>query len=110
MQSYYQLLKEKFPTKTAVLTELINLEAIRHLPKGTEYFVSDLHGEYDAFDSILRSASGSLKDKVSDCFVDHGIDQTVLDDIAVFLFYPEEKLAQESQKRSVRQLEDYLES
>ncbi|MBY5034338.1 fructose-1,6-bisphosphatase [Streptococcus gallolyticus] len=110
MQSYYQLLKEKFPTKTAVLTELINLEAIRHLPKGTEYFVSDLHGEYDAFDSILRSASGSLKDKVRDCFVDHGIDQTVLDDIAVFLFYPEEKLALESQKRSVRQLEDYLES
>ncbi len=48
----------------ANLTEIINLEAIQQLPKATEHFVSDLHGEYDAFDHILRNGSGSIREKV----------------------------------------------
>lgn len=62
------LLAEKFPTKEAVITEIMNLEAILHLPKGTEHFVSDLHGEYGAFDHILRNGSGNVKQKIKETF------------------------------------------
>ena len=68
MSKYYRLLKEKFPTKSSLITEMINLEAICHLPKGTEHFLSDLHGEYDAFDYLLRNGSGSIKKKLQECF------------------------------------------
>lgn len=58
------VLKEKFPQREAVLTEIINLEAIRHLSKGTEHFMSDLHGEFAAFDHVLRNGSGIVKEKL----------------------------------------------
>ena len=61
---YLQLLAEKFPTIERAASEIINLSAIRSLPKGTEYFFSDLHGEYEAFLHMLRSASGMIKSKV----------------------------------------------
>lgn len=53
MEKYYSLLKSSLKDKSSVMTEIINLEAIQHLPKGTEFFVSDLHGEYGAFDYLL---------------------------------------------------------
>lgn len=65
---YYRLLKEKFPSKEAVLTEIINLDAINHLPKGTEHYLSDLHGQYDAFDYLLRNGSGTIRRKVTESF------------------------------------------
>lgn len=92
MDRYYRLLKEKFPTKSAVMTELINLEAIQHLPKGTEYFVSDLHGEFQAFDYLLRSGAGLIKQKISECFVDDGQSQTDLEDLTHYILYPKEKM------------------
>lgn len=52
---YLKLLKEKYPTKQSVYRELINLNAIMNLPKGTEHFMSDLHGEYDAFYHIINN-------------------------------------------------------
>ena len=55
---YLKLLKEKYPTKQSVYRELINLNAIMNLPKGTEHFMSDLHGEYDAFYHIINNCSG----------------------------------------------------
>ena len=58
---YLQLLAEKYPTKEAVSSEIINLNAILNLPKGTEHFVSDLHGEYEAFAHILNNCSGVIK-------------------------------------------------
>ena len=54
---YLKLLKEKYPTKQSVYRELINLNAIMNLPKGTEHFMSDLHGEYDAFYHIINNLS-----------------------------------------------------
>ena len=54
---YLKLLKEKYPTKQSVYRELINLNAIMNLPKGTEHFMSDLHGEYDAFYHIINNCS-----------------------------------------------------
>ena len=59
---YLKLLKEKYPTKQSVYRELINLNAIMNLPKGTEHFMSDLHGEYDAFYHIINNCSGVIKE------------------------------------------------
>ena len=62
---YYQMLEKEFSTKEAIMTELINLEAIMHLPKGTELYISDIHGEFTAFDHILRTGAGNIKEKIS---------------------------------------------
>ena len=70
---YLDLLVQKYDCEEKVVTEIINLEAILNLPKGTEHFVSDLHGEYQAFQHVLRNGSGNVKEKikrpVSRCFV-----------------------------------------
>lgn len=84
MSQYFSLLKEKFPTKSSLLTEMINLDAICHLPKGTEYFLSDLHGEYQAFDYLLRNASGSIKKKLQECFPEK-ILKTLTNCVSIFI-------------------------
>ncbi len=63
-----ELLSQNFPNVGAASTEIINLEAILNLPKGTEHFVADLHGEHEAFRHILRNASGNIKRKVTEIF------------------------------------------
>ena len=67
-QRYLRLLSEKFPNAQAVVTELINLRAILSLPKGTEHFVSDLHGESSAFIHMIKNASGVVRKKVDEVF------------------------------------------
>lgn len=62
--NYFQLLKEHFKEKEAVLTEIISLEAILRFHKGTKHFISDVHGEYEAFNHVLRNGSGSVCGKV----------------------------------------------
>ena len=59
------LLAEKYPSERAVTREIINLTAIRNLPKGTEHFMSDLHGEYEAFCHILNNCSGVIREKLT---------------------------------------------
>ena len=59
-----ELLAEKYPTIQDVCTEIINLQAILNLPKGTEHFISDIHGEYEAFCHILNNCSGVIREKV----------------------------------------------
>ena len=63
-QKYLELLAREFPTREATVTEIINLQAILNLPKGTEHFMSDLHGEYEAFYHILNNCSGVIREKV----------------------------------------------
>ena len=63
---YLRLLARNFPTISSVTTEIINLEAILHLPKPTEHFMADLHGENEAFQHVLRNASGNIKRKVGE--------------------------------------------
>ena len=63
---YLQLLARSFPTIAEASTEIINLEAILNLPKGTEHFLTDIHGEYEAFQHVLKNASGTIKRKVRD--------------------------------------------
>lgn len=90
MFNYYQLLKEKFPSKSSLVTEMINLDAICHLPKGTEHFLSDLHGEYEAFDYLLRNGSGSIKKKVAECFTDRTDEE--IEFLCQYIYYPKEKI------------------
>ena len=61
---YLHLLSRSYPTVQSVCNEIINLRAIMNLPKGTEHFISDIHGEYEGFRHILRNASGSVRSKI----------------------------------------------
>lgn len=88
---YLRLLARDFPTVSSVTTEIINLEAILHLPKPTEHFLADLHGENEAFDHILRNASGDIKRKVNDLFADT-VSEQERKDLCTLIYYPEEKL------------------
>ncbi|WEG11278.1 fructose-1,6-bisphosphatase [Pullulanibacillus sp. KACC 23026] len=88
---YLDLLARKFDSEEKVVTELINLEAILNLPKGTEHFVSDLHGEFKAFQHVLRNGSGRVKEKIKDLFRDE-LTVSELNDFATLVYYPEEKL------------------
>ena len=65
---YLTLLARSFPTVADASTEIINLEAILNLPKGTEHFLTDIHGEYEAFQHVLKNASGAVKRKVNEIF------------------------------------------
>ncbi len=88
---YLRLLARDFPTVSSVTTEIINLEAILHLPKPTEHFLADIHGEHEAFQHILRNASGNIKRKVNDLFGD-AISEEAKKDLCTLIYYPEEKL------------------
>ena len=88
---YLRLLARDFPTVSSVTTEIINLEAILHLPKPTEHFLADLHGEHEAFQHILRNASGNIKRKVNELF-GNTISEEEKKDLCTLIYYPEEKL------------------
>lgn len=88
---YLELLAEKFPTTQSVFTEVINLEAILNLPKGTEHFVSDVHGEYEAFEHILNNCSGVIRERVGQAFVME-LTRDEQADLCTLIYYPELKL------------------
>ena len=88
---YLKALSEKFPTIQNVCTEIINLEAILNLPKGTEHFLSDLHGEYESFLHILKNASGAIKMKIDNLYK-NSMTQSERRKLATLIYYPEEKL------------------
>ncbi|MCP3031539.1 fructose-1,6-bisphosphatase [Halobacillus sp. A1] len=88
---YLDLLAKTYDTEEKVVTEIINLKAILNLPKGTEHFVSDLHGEYQAFQHVLRNGSGRVKEKITDLFKDEISDKEI-DEFATLVYYPEEKI------------------
>ena len=101
---YLQLLARCFPTIADASTEIINLEAILNLPKGTEHFLSDLHGEDQAVDHVLRNASGAVKRKVNEIFSNTLRDQEKKD-LCTLIYYPEEKL--ELVREKERDLDDW---
>ncbi|MEC1521554.1 fructose-bisphosphatase class III [Neobacillus niacini] len=88
---YLDLLLQKYDSEEKVVTEIIKLEAILNLPKGTEHFVSDLHGEYQAFQHVLRNGSGNVKKRIRDLFQDVLFEKEI-NDFATLVYYPEEKL------------------
>ena len=89
---YLRLLARQYPTVQAASKEIINLQAILNLPKGTEHFVSDIHGEHEAFNHMLNSCSGVIKEKIDELF-GNTISRHDRDDLATLIYYPEEKLA-----------------
>ena len=89
---YLQLLARQYPTIQAASTEIINLQAILNLPKGTEHFISDIHGEYEAFQHILNSCSGEVKEKLDELY-GTSLSRRDRNELATLIYYPEEKLA-----------------
>ena len=85
--SCLDLLAEQFPTVEAASAALVRMRAFLHLPKGTEYYFSDLHGEHEAFIHLLRSASGSIRDKI-DAVHGAGLSESELDELAALIYYP----------------------
>ena len=89
---YLKLLSKQFPTVQTASTEIINLEAIMKLPKGTEHFLSDIHGEHEIFSHVLRNGSGVIRQKIEDVFK-NTLRKFIKDELATLIYYPEEKLA-----------------
>ena len=88
---YLELLSHSFPTIAEASTEIINLQAILNLPKGTEHFLADIHGEHEAFQHILKNASGNIKRKVNELF-GNTLRESEKKDLCTLIYYPEEKL------------------
>jgi len=86
-----RLLSEKYPTRQQVCTEIINLQAILNLPKGTEHFMSDLHGEYEAFFHILNNSAGVIREKVDMAF-EEVLTARERSSLCTLIYYPQEKL------------------
>ncbi len=92
-EGYIKLLSKTFKNENEVLEEIINLNAILALPKGTEVFVSDVHGEYEPFIHILNSGAGRVRSKIDLAFGDT-LEQTEKNKLATLIAYPEEKMKQ----------------
>lgn len=88
---YLELLSQAFPSAAKASAEIINLSAVLNLPKGTEFFVSDIHGEYEAFSHILRNGSGSIRLKIEDVFGDD-LSAAEKRSLASLIYYPRERM------------------
>ncbi len=88
---YLKLLAKSFPTEQTACTEIINLEAILNLPKGTEHFITDLHGENEAFEHVLRNGSGVIRQKVEMIF-GATLTETEIRELCTLIYYPEDKI------------------
>lgn len=95
---FLRQLATNFPTAAEAATEIINLEAILSLPKGTEHFLADVHGEYEAFNHVLKNASGSIARKVEELF-GRQIRNEEKRELCTLIYYPKEKLAQLNEKK-----------
>ncbi len=101
---YLELLSKLYPTVADASTEIINLEAILHLPKGTEHFLADLHGEHEAFQHVLKNASGNIKRKVNELF-GNTLRESEKKELCTLIYYPEQKI--ELIKATESELEDW---
>lgn len=100
---YYEQLAELYPTIGKASTEIINLQSILYLPKGTEHFLSDIHGEFKAFSHVLRNGSGAVRKKIDDVF-GHTLSTADKMSLATLIYYPQKKI------ELVRQQEDDIEN
>ena len=100
---YLKLLAKEFPTVQEVSTELINLTAILNIPKGTEHFLSDIHGEYDTFNHFLKNGSGVTRGKLDIIFPDLKAEEK--DRLAFFIYYPKQMLRK---YENLMEKEEYL--
>ncbi|MDA3905479.1 MAG: fructose-1,6-bisphosphatase [Bacteroidales bacterium] len=103
---YLELLAERFPTIQKASMEIINLEAIMRLPKSTEHFLTDIHGEYETFTHVLRNASGVVRRKIEDVF-GMSVRKSEKDALATLIYYPEEKMDMILQEESKENLSEW---
>ncbi len=89
---YLKQLSERFPTIAAASTEIINLQSILNLPNGTEHFLTDIHGEYEQFNHVLKNGSGAIRRKIDEAF-GNTLSEKDKKSLATLIYYPEEKLA-----------------
>ncbi len=101
---YLKLLSKQYPTVASACTEIINLQAILNLPKGTEHFLSDIHGEYESFNHVLRNGSGNIKRKINEVYGDI-MSEKEIKSLATLIYYPEQKL--EIIRKGEEDLEDW---
>ncbi|MDD6074752.1 MAG: fructose-bisphosphatase class III, partial [Clostridium sp.] len=94
---YLDRLSELYPTIASASTEIINLEAIMNLPKGTEHFLTDIHGEYEAFSHVLKNGSGAVRRKIDDVF-GNTLSWQDKQSLATLIYYPAEKMSRILQK------------
>ena len=88
---YLRILSKQFPNVATTATEIINLQSILSLPKGTEHFLADIHGEFEAFQHILKNASGNIKRKVNEIFGNQ-IRESEKKELCTLIYYPRQKL------------------
>ena len=98
---YMEQLSEMYPTINKAATEIINLQAIVNLPKGTEHFLSDIHGEYEAFSHVLKNGSGAVRKKIEDVF-GKALSESDKSGLATLIYYPKKKM------EIVKQTEDNM--
>jgi len=103
-KNYLEYLAELYPTIGKASTEIINLQSILNLPKGTEHFLSDIHGEYEAFSHVLRNGSGAVRKKIDDVF-GHTLETAEKRSLAALIYYPREKT--EQMKKMNRDTDDW---
>lgn len=101
---YLERMSELYPTIAKVSTEIINLQAILNLPKGTEHFLTDVHGEYEAFSHVLKNGSGSVRRKIDDVF-GNTMSSRDKQAIATLIYYPRETMAR--MKGKEKNMEDW---
>ncbi|MCR5294815.1 MAG: fructose-1,6-bisphosphatase [Lachnospiraceae bacterium] len=91
-QRYLMRMSELYPTIARASTEIINLSSILNLPKGTEHFITDIHGEYEAFSHVLRNGSGAVRKKINELYA-RSLPERDIKDLATLIYYPSEKIA-----------------
>ena len=101
---FLEQLAELYPTISKASSEIINLQAILNLPKGTEHFLSDIHGEYEAFSHVLRNGSGAVRKKIDDVF-GHTLSTSDKSGLATLIYYPREKM--ELVKKTEKDMENW---
>ncbi len=101
---YLERLSELYPTIARASTEIINLQSILNLPKGTEHFITDIHGEYEAFSHVLKNGSGAVRRKIDEVF-GNTLTNKDKQTLATLIYYPEEKMARI--KKSEDNMEDW---
>ena len=99
---YLERLSQLYPTIAKASTEIINLQAILNLPKGTEHFLTDIHGEHEAFSHVLKNGSGSVRRKIDDVF-GNTMSSRDKQSLATLIYYPKEKMDR------IKQEEDNME-
>ena len=100
---YLERLSDLYPTIAAASTEIINLQAILNLPKGTEHFLTDIHGEWEAFSHVLKNGSGAVRSKIEDVF-GYTLGKREKQELATLIYYPKEKT--EQVKRTEKHMEE----